>query len=193
VERLRQIISLQRRLRDLTASPRAQQSLTHRGIFREALTWMEIHGDSQEVVASWMTRQDRELAIADNLAYVASVVDAEWIARQGTGGVVFSGFSQGVAMAFRAAAASTRRVAGVIAVGGDVPPELDRAALSTLGRALVCRGARDKWYSAETFAQDQARLRDARVAVTPHEYDGAHEWSAPVLHAASAFLQELAV
>ena len=54
VERLRQIISLQRRLRDLTASPRAQQSLTHRGIFREALTWMEIHGDSQEVVEHWM-------------------------------------------------------------------------------------------------------------------------------------------
>jgi len=54
VERLRQIIGLQRRLRDLTAGPRAQQSLTHRGIFREALTWMEIHGDSQEVVEHWM-------------------------------------------------------------------------------------------------------------------------------------------
>ncbi len=54
VERLRQIISLQRRLRDLTASPRAQQALTHRGIFREALTWMEIHGDSQDVVEHWM-------------------------------------------------------------------------------------------------------------------------------------------
>jgi poly(A) polymerase len=54
VERLRQIISLQRRLRDLTASPRAQHALTHRGIFREALTWMEIHGDSQDVVEHWM-------------------------------------------------------------------------------------------------------------------------------------------
>ena len=27
-----------------------------------------------QVVASWMTRQDRELAIADNLAYVAGVM-----------------------------------------------------------------------------------------------------------------------
>jgi hypothetical protein len=54
VERLRQIISLQRRLRDLTASERAQRSLAHRGIFREALTWMEIHGDSPEVVEHWM-------------------------------------------------------------------------------------------------------------------------------------------
>jgi poly(A) polymerase len=54
VERLHQIISLQRRLRDLTASERAQRSLAHRGIFREALTWMEIHGDSPDVVEHWM-------------------------------------------------------------------------------------------------------------------------------------------
>ena len=31
---------------------------------------------TNEVIASWMTRQDRELAIADNLAYVDGVVDA---------------------------------------------------------------------------------------------------------------------
>ena len=54
VERLRQIIGLQRRLRDLTASERAQRSLAHRGVFREALTWMEIHGDAPEVVEHWM-------------------------------------------------------------------------------------------------------------------------------------------
>ena len=54
VERLRQIMSLQRRLRDLTASERAQRSLAHRGIFREALTWMEIHGDAPDVVEHWM-------------------------------------------------------------------------------------------------------------------------------------------
>ncbi len=47
-------MSLQRRLRDLTASPRAQLSLAHRGIFREALTWLEIHGDAPEVVEHWM-------------------------------------------------------------------------------------------------------------------------------------------
>jgi poly(A) polymerase len=58
VERLRQIMSLQRRLRDLTVSERAQRSLAHRGIFREALTWMEIHGDAPEVVEHWMGIND---------------------------------------------------------------------------------------------------------------------------------------
>jgi poly(A) polymerase len=49
VEHLQQIISLQRRLRELNASPRAQRALTHRGMFREALVWMEIHGGSPQV------------------------------------------------------------------------------------------------------------------------------------------------
>jgi poly(A) polymerase len=55
VERLRQILGLQRRLRDLGASVRAQRALTHRSIFREALTWMEIHGQTPELVEHWIT------------------------------------------------------------------------------------------------------------------------------------------
>src|SRR5438105_1848868 len=39
VERLRQILGLQRRLRDAAGSPRALRALAHRSIFPEALTW----------------------------------------------------------------------------------------------------------------------------------------------------------
>jgi poly(A) polymerase len=53
VERLRLIIGMQRRLRDTTASPKAQRALTHRNIFRDALTWLEIHGDAPELVEHW--------------------------------------------------------------------------------------------------------------------------------------------
>jgi poly(A) polymerase len=53
VERLRQILGLQRRLRDLAASPRAQRAITHRSIFRDALTWLEIHARSPEIVEHW--------------------------------------------------------------------------------------------------------------------------------------------
>jgi len=55
IERLRQLLSLQRRLRDLSANPRAKRTLTHRNVFREALAWLEIHGDSPETVAHWQT------------------------------------------------------------------------------------------------------------------------------------------
>jgi poly(A) polymerase len=53
VERLHQIIGLQRRLRDLGANPRAQRALAHRSLFREALAWMEIHGQAPDIVAHW--------------------------------------------------------------------------------------------------------------------------------------------
>ena len=53
VERLRQILGLQRRLRDLTASLRARRALSHRSIFREALTWLDIHGAVPDIVEQW--------------------------------------------------------------------------------------------------------------------------------------------
>ena len=53
VERLRHILSLQRRLMDLHLSPRARRALMHRGPFREALTWLEMHGHAPEVLEHW--------------------------------------------------------------------------------------------------------------------------------------------
>jgi poly(A) polymerase len=53
VERLRQVLGLQRRLLDLNLSPRARRALMHRGPFREALTWLEIHGHAPEVLEHW--------------------------------------------------------------------------------------------------------------------------------------------
>jgi hypothetical protein len=53
VEGLRQSLMVQRRLRDLGAHPRAQRSLVLRGVFRDALTWLEIHGHAPELVEHW--------------------------------------------------------------------------------------------------------------------------------------------
>jgi poly(A) polymerase len=53
IDRLRHLLSLQRRLTDLHLSPRARRALMHRGPFREALTWLEIHGNSPEVLEHW--------------------------------------------------------------------------------------------------------------------------------------------
>jgi poly(A) polymerase len=53
VDRLRQILSLQRRLHDTSAHPRVKQSLAQRAIFREALVWLEVHGGGQDLVEHW--------------------------------------------------------------------------------------------------------------------------------------------
>ena len=145
-----------------------------------------------QVVASWMTRQDRELAIADNLAYVEGVVDAATreIGRE-PARLVLTAFSQGVAMGFRAATATARRVDGVIAVGGDVPPEIDAASLARTQKALVCRGASDEWYTDTKFQHDVTRLRESGVTVHAVTFEGGHEWSEAVLKNAATFLREL--
>jgi predicted esterase len=144
---------------------------------------------TNQVVASWMTRQDREPAIADNIAYVAKCLDAVAAEYAALPKVVFAGFSQGVAMAFRAAVHSDREAAGVIAVGADVPPEIAPRELQKLPAALIARGTSDEWYTKEQFAKDEQRLRQCSVNVRALEFNGGHEWSADVIEAASEFLQ----
>jgi poly(A) polymerase len=53
VERLRQILQLQRRLRDRDTPARARRGILNRPAFPEALTWLEMHGDAPQVVESW--------------------------------------------------------------------------------------------------------------------------------------------
>lgn len=148
-------------------------------------------GRSNDVVASWMTRQNRELMIADNLRYVGSVIDG--VRREWSPGmpIVFAGFSQGVAMAFRAAASSQYQTSGVIALGGDVPPELTIETLARIPEALIGRGERDAWYSPEKFTDDEVRLRSAGTKVIAATFDGGHEWTADFNRVAAAFLGRL--
>jgi predicted esterase len=145
---------------------------------------------ADEVVASWMTRQDRELAIADNLAYVAAVLDAVSVNWRTTRSIVFAGFSQGVAMAFRAAVDANRDNVAVIAVCGDIPPEIESRALGRLSAALVCRGSSDEWYTAQKFSEDIRRLKASGVDVSPLEFQGGHGWPADVNAAAALVLRQ---
>jgi hypothetical protein len=93
-------------------------------------------------------------------------------------------------MAFRGAVKSRAERVAVMAVGGDVPPEIEAHALARLSSALLCRGSSEEWYTAEKLAQDARRLRESSVAVTALELQGGHEWTADVSRAASSFLRE---
>jgi tRNA nucleotidyltransferase/poly(A) polymerase len=52
-ERLRQVLAIQGRLRDLESSPRAKRALMHRAPFADALTWLDVHGQAPEIVEHW--------------------------------------------------------------------------------------------------------------------------------------------
>jgi tRNA nucleotidyltransferase/poly(A) polymerase len=43
----------ERRLRDRTAHVRVRRTLTHRHVFPDSLTWLEIHGQLPDLVAEW--------------------------------------------------------------------------------------------------------------------------------------------
>jgi predicted esterase len=148
-------------------------------------------GRTQAVVGSWMTRQDRELTIADNIEYMTAVA-AEVIGETERPRVtVFAGFSQGASMAFRAAGPASA-VSAVIALGGDIPGEIPSTTLAQLRGVLIGRGTRDEWYTAEKWNQDLARLRGAGAVVQSVTLEAAHEWPADFSRAAGEFLARFA-
>lgn len=140
---------------------------------------------SGSIVANWMTSQDRELAIADNIGWVRRVL-AELPAPRT---LVFTGFSQGATMAARAAAYAGP-AAALMLLGGDIPPDIHEDPHATLPPTLLARGTTDDWYTAEKFNKDLKYL-EARNGVTSLVFAGGHEWADEFRTAASQFLRSL--
>jgi predicted esterase len=139
------------------------------------------------VVSNWMTREDRALAISDNIDYVGRLLDRVRSEYQTRGPLVFSGFSQGAAMAYRAAA--HYRADALIVLAGDVPPDVVDERPVPLPPVLIGRGTRDDWYTETKEAEDRAQLAkiDARVDVCV--FDGGHEWTDAFRTAAASVLR----
>ena len=165
----------------------------------QALNRFCIRGDSQ-VVANWMTREDREQAIADNIAYVDSAIEHARERMEPRGfspgvstALVFVGFSQGAAMAYRAALSGARPAAGIIALAGDIPPELktDAPTRHPWPKVLVGVGSTEQWYSGAKLDEDLAFLSARGIDHSVVRFEGGHEWTEEFRNAAGAFLAAL--
>ena len=126
-----------------------------------------------------MTSQDREHAIGDNIEYVRSVVAELPVPRK----LVFLGFSQGVAMAYRAAYAHPNASA-VIALAGELTPDIE----GPLPPVLIGRGTREEWYTDEKLKKDLSIL-ETLTAVETYVYEGGHEWTEEFREVAGRFLR----
>lgn len=145
-----------------------------------------------QVVANWMTRQDREHAIADNIAYVDAVLD-DMAASFGEPEVlVFAGFSQGVAMAYRAAMRGARPPRAIVVAGGDLPPELSTGVARAWPTVLIATGREDAYYTPELLERDATALSAMGAQVRKCLFDGGHEWGAAFAAAAGELLAEVA-
>ncbi|MBV9495745.1 MAG: hypothetical protein JOZ54_15975 [Acidobacteria bacterium] len=136
---------------------------------------------TREVIASWMTSQNREQLLADNIEYVRRAVTVLGNPEV----LVFSGFSQGTAMAYRAAAHVP--ATALLILGGDLPDDVQ----TPLPLTLIGRGTGDEWFTAEKLDRDVARLRSLAKEVRTLVYEGGHEWSDAYRQAASELLQEV--
>lgn len=130
----------------------------------------------ERVVASWMTREDRESAIADNIAYVDRAVSAV-LEKRDSAAIVFAGFSQGVAMAYRSAVLGAHRADQIIAIGGDVPPDVKTISTDRFPPVMIAAGDTDQWYTAEKCAADETLLRSRGVKTEVFRYSGGHHWT----------------
>jgi len=119
---------------------------------------------------------------------VRRALAAIWRGTSGETTLVFAGFSQGVAMAYRAGAFAVP-ANGLIALAGDVPPDV-MAAEVKLPPVLVGRGIADEWYGAERMERDIDYLRGA-TDVTVSKFDGGHEWTDDFRSAAGEFLKRI--
>jgi predicted esterase len=148
---------------------------------------------SNQVVRGWMTRDLRERAIEDNLAYLRSVLDRVRPKVGWSVPLAFLGFSQGTAMAWRAAVRGGHDASAIVALGGDLPPELAALPLDRPfpPRVLLAAGEWDEWYTAEKLAADEAALAGRPVAVERFVYPGGHEWTDAVRARIGLFLAGL--
>jgi len=92
-------------------------------------------------------------------------------------------------MAYRAAAHCGRPVEAVVALGGDVPPELADLEALPIERVLIGRGFDEEWYGADKLAADRALLAARGLEPEVFEYRGGHEWTDAFRRRAGRFLR----
>ena len=141
------------------------------------------------VGANWMTSRNRELMIAENVAYVDAVITAlqEQYTLDGT--LVYHGFSMGAAMAARAALLGNHEPAAVMFLGGNIPPEHDE--LGKIKIAHIARGDTDRLYTRKEFERDKKRLEQSNVPFSHCCFPGGHEANEKYLESANTFLEQL--
>lgn len=139
-------------------------------------------GHLQRVGATWMTREEREHDIADNIRWLDTVYDDVVGDRIVPVGVL--GFSQGVATATRWIAAGHPRVDAFVAWAGTLAHDVPPHALSTAlvhAQVAVVRGTRDELMSEDAAASLLGTLQQIAPRTALHRFDGGHQLEGALL------------
>jgi len=139
------------------------------------------------VGASWMTREDRDNEIADQIDYLDAVAAEILRGRDRTALRLRAlGFSQGVATVARWMAAGHVPLDDAIFWAGSLPPELDLDAMRprvASTRLTLVVGTRDKFASWTKADAEVARFAAHGIALTIRSFDGGHRLDDDTLRA----------
>jgi predicted esterase len=91
-------------------------------------------------------------------------------------------------MAYRAAARCGHAVDALVALAGDVPPELRERPWGARPAVLLGRGSREEWYREEQLEGDLATLAALGLEAEACRFEGGHEWGRDFVERARAFL-----
>lgn len=137
------------------------------------------HSDEDKVGASWMTREERDAEIADQVTFLDRVRERVLAESKGSGlRVVALGFSQGAAAISRWAARTAVPPHHVVLWGSGVPGELfESEGRAGLGRATLTlvAGTSDPVTHGDRLGIHRQQLDAAGIAYRLVSYDGGHE------------------
>jgi predicted esterase len=137
------------------------------------------------VGATWMTREDRDSEIADQIAYLDAVYGVVFAraAREAVRLTVL-GFSQGVATVTRWLTRSDVRVDRLVCWAGVIP---DDVLVGIRGLPItIVRGTRDIYAPPERVAEVEAQLAAAKVSYRQIDFEGGHRLDDGVLRQLAA-------
>ncbi|MBX2983986.1 MAG: hypothetical protein KF843_15020 [Flavobacteriales bacterium] len=143
----------------------------------EGLSRYYTDAEHSRVGATWMTREDRDHEIADQIGYLDRLV--EHLRSLCPPGIPVSvlGFSQGVATACRWAMKGRTPFEQIVLWGGSLPPELAATELRRRwsdSTVLLVHGMQDKVVTAAALAGNEAKLRESGLGFRTVEFEGGH-------------------
>jgi len=142
-----------------------------------------------KVGANWMTGRNTGPMIEENVCYADAVI-TEIAGRYPLDGtLVYHGFSRGTAMAACTALLGSHEAAGVMLLGGNIPPE--HGELGKMKRVHIARGNSDRLYTLKEFERDKARLEESGVPFVHFGFPGGHEATESYLKEAGEFLKQV--
>lgn len=137
------------------------------------------------VGASWMTREDREAEIADQVEYLDALCDAVLAALgDASPPVHVLGFSQGVATATRWLTHGRTRAARAVLWSGRIPADLFPLPSGSPFRATridIVTGAADPLATPEVLEEQRELVERNQLVVTAHRHAGGHRIDGPTL------------